>query len=329
MLPEWQRENARCCEDAMLRILSKSGQLRSLAIAAVRPGRKLRASLAIQYTKWMGIDIPSISHPVLMESLAKAEFLHSASCILDDIIDGDTVRRGHPVFHVREGLPQALLTAQELIGAACAVEPSHPVMISRRVQDALILSVREALRGEACDSFPLHDTLECIPLGLELEHTYLRKTTPGFEVAHQIVGIVCGFSNADIGRIASFGAALGAFYQYANDYHDWFSLHQSVRGGESESVLVSLCIPTIVALASDESIGGLIGTHMQRRDFARLIEKLRGEGVECLVRERIEAARERVWRTLPLNSRPRDLQELVSAIDSREFWGYKYSVGSP
>lgn len=326
MLPTWQRDNAYHCEEAMLHILSNSGRLRSLGTAAVVPGRKLRASLALQYMKWADIDTGSIPSSVLFESLAKAEFLHSASCILDDIIDGDTVRRGQPVFHIREGLPQAILTAQDLIGIACTIEPSHPEFISRRVQDALVASVRAALRGEACDSFPLHDTFKHLSCGGELEQAYLTKTTPGFEVAHRIVGIVCGLPNPDVDQLACFGAALGAYYQYANDYHDWFRLDPGLRGSETELVLVSLCIPTIVALARNAHIGELVGTHIQRKQFAKLIEELRSEGVERLVRERLEAARDHVWTVLPIHSRPTDLEGLLGAIDSAEFWGYNYQV---
>ncbi len=330
MLPQWQRDNASLCEKAMFKLLSNNGRLSSLAIAAVTPGRKLRASLAIQYMKWANLESDYAHSSVLHECLAKAEFLHSASCILDDIIDGDTVRRGQPVFHVREGLPQAILTAQELIGAACTAESTHPDRIVRRVQDALIASVRAALSGEACDSFGLSDTLKHVSSATDLERVYLTKTTPGFEVSHRIVGIVCNLPEVEIELLATFGGTLGAYYQYANDYHDWFSLDAKIRGGEKEQVLVSLCIPTIVALVNDPAVAKLIGTQMERRTFRQLVEKLRNDGVEHLVKERVRAARERVWGVLPLRPPPRDLVDLITAIDSSEFWGYNYTIdGNP
>lgn len=328
-LPTWQRENATACEVAMMRLLSVQTPLQPLCVSAVLPGRKLRASLALQYVRWAKLSCDQIREGLLMNSLARAEFLHSASCILDDIIDGDTIRRGQPVFHVRAGMPQAILTAQELIAIACSIDPGSLIQMKRLIQDVLVASIRGTLVGEACDSFPFSDTSQFVGHASdELERVYLLKTTPGFAVSHRIVGVVHDLSESETEKLARFGEHLGAYYQYANDYYDWFFLDQALRGGPNDEVLVPLCIPTIVGLDIMPGLGEMIGRKMPRKEFTAHVRSLVAMGVESRVRSAVDAAKERVWESLPLTQRPQELEDLVEMIDTCQFWGYRYRIQS-
>jgi len=112
--------------------------------SATRMGRKLRATLAMRYVDWQGYAKDE-HYNVLLDALAAVEMLHSASCITDDIIDGDTQRRGHPVFHVREGLPQALLVTLEAVALAQsdAYQPLIGKDIPRRALGALFENMKK------------------------------------------------------------------------------------------------------------------------------------------------------------------------------------------
>src|SRR4051812_40861787 len=105
-LPEWFNQKVQLVQRHMLReVWGCESVLRPLCVRAVASGRKLRASIALQFSKWGGLTDGRVQLEVVSSNLVPVEFLHAASCILDDVIDGDRVRRGQPVFYVREGLP--------------------------------------------------------------------------------------------------------------------------------------------------------------------------------------------------------------------------------
>ena len=87
--------------DALEELATREHALSFLIRDAVAHGRKIRSVLALNLLSWKGWCVPRDQEQTMFDDLARVELLHSASCIIDDIIDGDTVRRGLPSFHVR------------------------------------------------------------------------------------------------------------------------------------------------------------------------------------------------------------------------------------
>lgn len=108
---QWLADYQDQLNEALDSLANQQQDFSPLISDAVIRGRKIRSVLALQYAKWQGWKVSANNRDFMMMDLARVELIHSGSCIIDDLIDGDNQRRGLPAFHVRHGLPQAHLTA--------------------------------------------------------------------------------------------------------------------------------------------------------------------------------------------------------------------------
>ena len=60
-----------------------------------------------------------------LESALGIELAHSASLVHDDIMDGDTTRRGKPSLYVKNGIGSAILTGHRMISKAFRISVEH------------------------------------------------------------------------------------------------------------------------------------------------------------------------------------------------------------
>ncbi|MEK6846308.1 MAG: polyprenyl synthetase family protein, partial [Nanoarchaeota archaeon] len=102
-LPSWNREYSNLIDEEIKKLVNSAEINLSRKIfypliqSATSMGRKLRSTLALRYVDWQGFPKDEY-YQHLLSGLATIELLHSASCIIDDIIDGDIVRRGIASF---------------------------------------------------------------------------------------------------------------------------------------------------------------------------------------------------------------------------------------
>ncbi|MBI4453365.1 polyprenyl synthetase family protein [Candidatus Woesearchaeota archaeon] len=360
--------------------------------SATKRGRKLRSSLVLRYLDWENFsksrgeksfskgveesmkkktfskegeyDISKVTllkegepYKDLLEGLSAIELLHSASCILDDIIDGDTQRRGVPSFHVREGAPEAQLVVLETVLLSYYI--NNP-----RIRREIIDATRLMLQGEACDSFPFEKFIKLVWQDITsrdrtsqdrtrnhncLLDSYVLKTAPSFAVSHKIIGIAYELSETETTALEKYGHSLGVFYQYANDYHDTFSISPDVRGHSSDTARVTLSMPLLIALSRENDYyNGIIGKPMPRSEISGLVQKMRDEGIEDEARNLLEQSKLNVLQNYPklannsLNRSgellcpdellcsdksfcPDELLGLVDIISKSDFWSYSYS----
>lgn len=361
-LPEWSGVYSEIIDEAIEQLLQKAKLKSSVDIfmplikSATKRGRKLRSSLALRYLDWEAVlehgskDYEKVtfskkgrSYKELLEGLSAIEILHSASCILDDIIDGDTQRRNIPSFHVREGVPEAQLVVLETTLLSSYLNNPR---IGREITDAS----RLMLQGEACDSFPFDKFIKLVGKNNSDEDnpkdynnlldynylldSYVLKTAPSFAVSHKIIGITYGLSETEIIALEKYGHSLGVFYQYANDYHDTFSISPDVRGDSSDEARVTLSMPLIIALDRNYDVySGIIGKSMPRSEISGLVQKMREEGIEEKAREMLEESKQNVLQNYPNHQKkdnnplncPDELRVLVDIISKSDFWSYSYS----
>ncbi len=321
-LPEWSQQYP-LLMDEKIEELVRSVRLKDsveifwpLVQRATQLGRKSRSTLALSYVHWQGYPEDE-RYQRLLRGLAAVEVLHSASCVLDDIIDGDTVRRGVPVFHAREGLPQAQLFILEAV--ALPLYLGDPP-ITNEITNA----TRLMLQGEACDSFEFNELVSRLKPPVDLLELYSRKTYPSFEGAHRLIGIVYGSDERTIDSLGTYGGYLGRFYQYANDFHDTFSIPCEVRGSLEEPVRVTLSMPLLVALTTTGEYRSSIGKTVTRKELGGLFEKMKLEGVAESAAQLLDETRRQVLSAYP-GTPPQDLQQFLDIVGSSQFWSYAYA----
>ncbi len=319
LLPTWFRQNALEVDLDIATVCSRAGALAPLLVDATRHGRKLRSCLSIQLLHWLGWQISNDRRRNLLRDLARVEVLHAASCILDDVIDGDKVRRGIPVFHVRNGLPQAILTALSMLTLAF-----HSDSAEEATTQDLIHATHETVLGEAWDTFLGAATPGSSP-DVAIR-AYLAKTTPYFALAHELVARHCARDDADRAAARNYGHFLGAFYQAANDYYDWFHIPPSVRGQANNNVLLTFSIPLALLARKTGTYHALLGTSVPRRELSVLADLMRSEGVDSDTSMLVANFRAQALAFFPSNSIPHDLASFLGAVDSPLFWSYSYAT---
>ncbi len=138
------------------------------------------------------------------------ELVHAASLALDDIIDGDTERRGRPSAWVAEGVGKASLSSLLLIAEAQKLTERYGFTAIKNV----IRSWEEIVRGEIMDAYMV-DNLDPADYPTLIEY----KTASLFRLA-TVLGSIA--STGEVHDAASrYGRLIGVLYQVADDLSDY------------------------------------------------------------------------------------------------------------
>lgn len=314
-LPAWFTCNAAALDAAIAELCAQIPDLDDLVLDATKHGRKLRSAVSLELPRWLGWPFSDSQRKGSIRDLARIELLHAASCILDDVIDGDRVRRGVPAFFVRNGLPQAILTA--LVMLTSAFDQTPTAMTS----DELIRATQATIIGEAWDTF----LSAASPLSTDEALTkYFAKTTPYFALAHQLVARYCGRSELECRAARDYGYYVGAFYQAANDYYDWFHIPPTARGHDDNPVLLTFSVPMALLARRISTYHSSLGKPTARRALSALADIMRSEGIDADARAIVAELKAKAIRALPSDHCPDDLQGFLDAVDSPMFWSYSY-----
>lgn len=178
------------------------------------PGKFVRSLLMLDSCRAVGGD-PERVFPAALG----VEYGHMASLIHDDIMDGDTSRRGQDAAHVKYGLDTAVLAGDALIFLAYL---GHLDCCGRGVSAERTLSAIRTL-SLTCLTMCQGQALETAAQGnLDLtEEAYFAiigsKTAAFCRAVCEIGAILGGGSDAEIERIGDFGYHLGIAFQIVDD----------------------------------------------------------------------------------------------------------------
>ncbi|MET0156016.1 MAG: polyprenyl synthetase family protein [Rickettsiales bacterium] len=149
-------------------------------------------------------------------SLAAAvEFIHTATLLHDDVVDGSDVRRGKDAAHVVWGNKETILVGDFLLSRAFSLMgEANSLAVYRILSDASVVITE----GEVMQ-------LEAQKAGKLEEEDYLRivraKTAALFAAACSSAGALCDRSAPDIAALDAYGDALGVAFQIADDMIDY------------------------------------------------------------------------------------------------------------
>ncbi|KPI30546.1 Polyprenyl synthetase [Actinobacteria bacterium OK074] len=184
--------------------------------ALLPPGKLLRPLLVVESALAVG---GRTAADAVLPAAAALELLHTGSLVHDDIIDGDTERRGRAAVHQRFGLHRAVLGGDALLFqpfellTACA-ERGVPADRIVRACQVLARAGLELCRGAA---------LELDQAGTPWlpVRAYLRmaglKTSPLLSGACAVGAILAGASSSSTDALARYGHALGLAFQARDD----------------------------------------------------------------------------------------------------------------
>ncbi len=207
------------------------------------------------------------------------EYLHAATLLHDDLVDGGTIRRGRPVAHALYGNPTAVLVGDFLLARSLSIaaETGSPAVIG------VIAGITEDMsQGE------IHQLMRKGQLDLSREE-YLevirRKTAVLIQGACRVGAMVAGAPEARENALADYGHHIGMAFQMADDLLDYTAdadvLGKAIGADLKEG---KLTLPVIHALARADAadrawMAALIaGREVCAEDFEKLLRLLERYG---------------------------------------------------
>ncbi|GAA3352929.1 polyprenyl synthetase family protein [Saccharopolyspora gregorii] len=228
--------------------------------ALLAPGKMLRPVMLVAAAEAVGGDRAAV-----LPAAVAIEYLHVASLVHDDIIDGDELRRGRASVPVRFGVPDAIVTGDALILSLFAALtecglPAEPVLAAvRAVADAGV----DLCRGQALEAELLRDPA-CPP------ERYRRmaalKTGALFRAACRSGAVLGGGDTEQVAAATRFADRVGTAFQMHDDLLPYLAETEVTgKSGSSDAGNMRPTFPVIVA-------HGMAGA----RDRALLAEALSG-----------------------------------------------------
>ncbi|WP_407357122.1 polyprenyl synthetase family protein [Methanolobus sp. WCC5] len=213
-------------DEMVLSMDDRSQMKRMLLHICSSGGKNIRPVMLVLCTQMCGGD-PEDS----INAALAIEFIHSASLIHDDVLDGGLVRRGVESAHKKYGIPAAILCGDFLISKAISLisgyghnavhEFGRAGMYMAEGETIDISSVSEEFREQ--------NYFECIS----------KKTGSLFAASAAIGAYVAGADEAIALKLRSFGENVGNAYQIVDDLLEYLDKLED-KNSTYESVTLPL-----------------------------------------------------------------------------------------
>ncbi len=173
-------------------------------------GKRLRPLLTVAAARLAGSDNDSC-----LKLAAAVEFIHTATLLHDDVVDGSQLRRGKVAAHLIWGAAQSVLVGDFLFARAfeLMVETN-----SMKALEILARASRVIAEGEVLQLTRSHDLNLSQALYLEIIGA---KTAELFAAASEAGGVSAGVSAEKSNALRDYGMNLGLAFQLADDALDY------------------------------------------------------------------------------------------------------------
>lgn len=181
---------------------------------------------------------------------AAAEFIHAASLIHDDIIDGAGLRRGQPALHTRTGILPAVHIGNYMSARVIELLSQHAGDKNRYVHDLSAVATAQLCIGEYQQMEHAYD------YGLTLEQYVeksLNKTAMLMATCLRVGALSTEGAQETADALYAFGEALGIAFQIQDDLLD-FTQSSEALGKPAGSDLRNgqVTLPVMYALQNPE-----------------------------------------------------------------------------
>ena len=235
-------------------------------VRVLNDGKRLRPALTITAAGERGREC---IEPAVLSAAAAVELLHWATLVHDDVIDGARARHGQPTLNAREGLGQAVVTGDLLIGAAFELGASAgPDCVQMLAQTLTRLGIGQAGEdGRRFDpSVDEDDVLDAIR----------GKTGSLLATAGRMGGLTGGLDAETTGLLGEFGLAFGISLQLLDDVLDLVS--SSERLGKpvlADFASGTITLPGVAALRVHPELREYVRPDLSPAEHDRAVELLR------------------------------------------------------
>src|SRR6201993_5495433 len=175
-------------------------------------GKRLRPLLVLLSARACGY-----SGNAHVEAAAFIEFIHTATLLHDDVVDGSALRRGRHTANRGFGNPASVLVGDFVYSRAfqmMAALSSQPVM------EIMAEATNVIAEGEVLQLMNAHDPHTTEQRYLEVIY---RKTARLFQAGAEVAAVLAGSSAEGRAALAAYGRHVGTAYQLVDDVLDYRS----------------------------------------------------------------------------------------------------------
>jgi octaprenyl-diphosphate synthase len=175
-------------------------------------GKRLRPLLVVLVGRACGL-----AGPAHVEAAAFIEFIHTATLLHDDVVDGSSLRRGRDTANEVFGNQASVLVGDFVYSRAFQMMAS---LESQRVMEIMADATNVIAEGEVLQLMNAHDPETTEQRYLDVIY---RKTARLFEAGAEVAAVLSG-TNREVQRsLARYGRHLGTAYQLVDDVLDFRS----------------------------------------------------------------------------------------------------------
>src|SRR3954468_14541436 len=151
------------------------------------------------------------------EAAAFIEFIHTATLLHDDVVDGSSMRRGRDTANEVFGNQASVLVGDFAYSRAFQMMAAPT---NQRVMEIMAEATNVIAEGEVLQLMNAHDPDTTEQRYLEVIH---RKTARLFEAGAEVAAVLAGATVEIQQALASYGRHLGAAFQLIDDVLDYRS----------------------------------------------------------------------------------------------------------
>ena len=222
-------------------------------------GKRLRPLLVVLAGRACGANaiVNALAHA---EAAAFIEFIHTATLLHDDVVDGSSMRRGRDTANEVFGNQASVLVGDFVYSRAFQMMAA---LSSPRVMEIMADATNVIAEGEVLQLMNAHDPETTEQRYLEVIY---RKTARLFEAGAEVAAVLSKSSPELQKALATFGKHVGTAYQLVDDVLDYRS-NPEARGKNLGDDLAEgkPTLPLIHAMKN--------GTEAQRATIRTAIEK--------------------------------------------------------
>ncbi|MEO0617575.1 MAG: polyprenyl synthetase family protein [Pseudomonadota bacterium] len=176
-------------------------------------GKRLRPLIVLLVARALGHSTESDSRQ--LQAAAIIEFIHTATLLHDDVVDGSELRRGRDTANAVFGNQASVLVGDFLYSRAFQMMVSIDDM---RVMRILADATNTIAAGEVMQLMNVHepDTTEDA-----YRQVIYRKTAKLFEAGAEIAGLIAGRGEETRAALGQYGRELGMAFQLIDDALDY------------------------------------------------------------------------------------------------------------
>src|SRR5579863_2626548 len=224
-------------------------------------GKRLRPLLVVLTARACGHE--GSAH---VEAAAFIEFIHTATLLHDDVVDGSSLRRGRHTANQIFGNQASVLVGDFVYSRAFQMMAG---LASQPIMEIMALATNVIAEGEVMQLMNAHDPDTTEQRYLEVIY---RKTAKLFEAGAEVAAVLAGSPEQVRKALGAYGRHLGTAYQLVDDVLD-FRSNPAERGKNLGDDLAEgkPTLPLIHALRSaGEADRALIRTAIRQGGLAQL-----------------------------------------------------------